>query len=53
MLLILNFLKKQKTETPPVKAMTAAPKQVAVRKGEIGEYKIDIQLDQLPKEAAT
>jgi hypothetical protein len=50
MLLFLNFLKKQKTEAPPVKANTSAPKQVAVRKGEIGEYKIDIQLDQLPKD---
>ncbi|MBT2642882.1 NERD domain-containing protein [Bacillus sp. ISL-41] len=50
MLLFLNFLKKQKKEAPPAKAKTAAPKQVAVRKGEIGEYKIDIQLDQLPKD---
>jgi hypothetical protein len=50
MLLFLNFLKKQKTEAPPVKTNTSAPKQVAVRKGEIGEYKIDIQLDQLPKD---
>ncbi|ESU31945.1 hypothetical protein G3A_14110 [Bacillus sp. 17376] len=50
MLLFLSFLKKQKTEAPPVKANTSAPKQVAVRKGEIGEYKIDIQLDQLPKD---
>jgi hypothetical protein len=50
MLLFLNFLKKEKTEVPPEKANTAAPKKVAVRKGEIGEYKIDIQLDQLPKD---
>jgi hypothetical protein len=50
MFLFLNFLKKQKTEAPPVKAKNAASKQVAVRKGEIGEYKIDIQLDQLPKD---
>lgn len=50
MLLFLNFLKKQKTEATPEKAKTAAPKQVAVRKGENGEYKIDIQLDQLPKD---
>ncbi len=50
MLLFLNFLKKQKTEAPPAKAKTTATKQVAVRKGEIGEYKIDIQLDQLPKD---
>lgn len=50
MLLFLNFLKRQKTEAPPKKTKTATPKQVAVRKGEIGEYKIDIQLDQLPKD---
>ena len=50
MLLFLNFLKKQKTEAPPEKANAAVPRQVAVRKGEIGEYKIDIQLDQLPKD---
>lgn len=50
MLLFLNFLKKQKTKAPPVKAKTSATKQVAVRKGEIGEYKIDIQLEQLPKD---
>jgi hypothetical protein len=50
MLLFLSFLKKQKTEAPPEKAKTAVSKQVAVRKGEIGEYKIDIQLDQLPKD---
>ena len=50
MLLFLNFLKKQKPEASPEKAKTVAPKQVAVRKGEIGEYKIDIQLDQLPKD---
>jgi hypothetical protein len=50
MLLFLNFLRKQQTEAPPVKSNIAAPKQVAVRKGEIGEYKIDIQLDQLPKD---
>jgi hypothetical protein len=50
MLLFLNFLKMQKTEAPPEKAKTVATKQVAVRKGEIGEFKIDIQLDQLPKD---
>ncbi|WP_102261178.1 nuclease-related domain-containing protein [Mesobacillus jeotgali] len=50
MLLFLNFLKKQKTETHSEKARTTNPKQVAVRKGEIGEYKIDIQLDQLSKD---
>lgn len=50
MLLFLNFFKKQKTEAPAEKAKSAATKKVAVRKGEIGEYKIDIQLDQLPKD---
>jgi hypothetical protein len=50
MLLFLNFFKKQKTEAPPKKANTNAQKEVAVRKGEIGEYKIDIQLDQLPND---
>lgn len=50
MLLFLNFLKKKKTEAPSVKAKIIATKQIAVRKGEIGEYKIDIQLDQLPKD---
>jgi hypothetical protein len=50
MLLLLNFFKKKTTEASPEKANTAAPNQVAVRKGEIGEYKIDIQLDQLPKD---
>lgn len=57
MLLLLNFFKKKKKEKEepnPVKNPT--PKQrkhnehVATRKGEIGEYKIDIQLDQLPKD---
>ncbi|THE13968.1 NERD domain-containing protein [Bacillus timonensis] len=53
MLLFLNFLKKKKEE--PKQTNTTAPKpkrtneQVATRKGELGEYKIDIQLDQLPK----
>ncbi len=56
MLLFLNFLKKKKNEDKPKQANVtkSTPKkvneQVAVRKGEIGEYKIDIQLDQLPKE---
>ncbi|SHG04799.1 nuclease-related domain-containing protein [Ornithinibacillus halophilus] len=56
MLLFLNFLKKKKYEDKPKTAnvLTAESKktneQVAARKGEIGEYKIDIQLDQLPKD---
>ncbi|MBD8069387.1 nuclease-related domain-containing protein [Bacillus sp. PS06] len=56
MLLFLNFLKKKKNEDKPKQAnMTASkPKKVSeqidTRKGEIGEYKIDIQLDQLPKD---
>ncbi|MGF2614598.1 NERD domain-containing protein [Rossellomorea vietnamensis] len=56
MLLFLNFLKKKKNEDKQKQANVTKPtpkkanEQVAVRKGEIGEYKIDIQLDQLPKE---
>jgi hypothetical protein len=56
MLLFLNFLKKKKNESKPKKANVTSSKpkkekeRVATRKGEIGEYKIDIQLDQLPKE---
>ncbi|MCL7749186.1 nuclease-related domain-containing protein [Halalkalibacter alkaliphilus] len=55
MLLLLNFLKK-KNETTPKQANKTSSKpkktseQIANRKGEIGEYKIDIQLDQLPKD---
>ncbi|AIF44490.1 nuclease-related domain-containing protein [Virgibacillus sp. SK37] len=54
MLLFLNFFKKKKNEEP--KQIHTNPQKpqktnehVATRKGEIGEYKIDIQLDQLPK----
>lgn len=50
MLSLLSFFKKKKTEIPAEQAKTASHNQVAVRKGEIGEYKIDIQLDQLPKD---
>jgi hypothetical protein len=56
MLLFLNFLKKKKNEAKPKQARSAVSKSkntnehVATRKGEIGEYKIDIQLDQLPKD---
>src|SRR5699024_7005777 len=51
MLLILNLFRKKKTVKSEIKK-GAKPKQstqVAVRKGEIGEYKIDIQLSQFPK----
>lgn len=53
---ILSFLKKIKdqdnsetdnTSTLPTKEDN---EKIAKRKGELGEYKIDIQLDQLPKE---
>ena len=56
MSLFLNFLKKKKDEAKPKQAKITSPKpkktneQVATRKGEIGEYKIDIQLDQLPND---
>ncbi len=56
MLLFLTFLKKKKNEDKPKPAnvTTSKPKkaneQVATRKGEVGEYKVDIQLDQLPKD---
>jgi len=54
MLLFLNFLTrksepkpKQSASTPPSKPKRTN-EQIATRKGELGEYKIDIQLDQLP-----
>ncbi|WP_230980724.1 nuclease-related domain-containing protein [Rossellomorea arthrocnemi] len=57
MLLFLNFLKKKTTEPKPKQSATPPPskpkrtnEQIATRKGELGEYKIDIQLDQLPKD---
>ncbi|WP_341357468.1 nuclease-related domain-containing protein [Rossellomorea sp. y25] len=57
MLLFLNFLKKKTTEPKPKQAATPPPskpkrtnEQIATRKGELGEYKIDIQLDQLKKD---
>lgn len=56
MFLFLNFLKKKKSEVKsklpnvPLQKTTKTNEQVATRKGEIGEYKIDIQLDQLPKD---
>jgi hypothetical protein len=55
MLLFLNFLKKKNEDKPKqANVTTSIPKnaneQVAIRKGEVGEYKIVIQLDQLPKD---
>ncbi|MEH6940097.1 nuclease-related domain-containing protein [Bacillus sp. JJ664] len=47
------FRKKKKEETPknPMAAHSSKSKdKKASRIGELGEYKIDIQLDQLPKE---
>ncbi|MGD6894600.1 nuclease-related domain-containing protein [Bacillus infantis] len=55
MLLFLNFLKRKKNEDKPKQANVTTLKskkvneQVATRIGELGEYKIDIQLDQLPR----
>jgi Nuclease-related domain len=56
MLLFLNFLKKKTSEPKPKQSLNTPPskpkrnnEQIATRKGELGEYKIDIQLDQLPK----
>jgi hypothetical protein len=60
MLLFLNFFKKkkeQKRETnktslkvPATSKTKRNNEQISQRKGELGEYKIDIQLDQLPKD---
>nr|WP_304220023.1 nuclease-related domain-containing protein [Fredinandcohnia onubensis] len=56
MLLFLSFLKQKKGVAKPKQANETTQKphkpneKVAARKGEIGEYKIDIQLDQLPKD---
>ncbi|SDQ91996.1 Nuclease-related domain-containing protein [Virgibacillus salinus] len=47
------FKKKEKPQSKPKKEQTSNKKNnevIAGRKGEIGEYKIDIQLSQLPKE---
>jgi hypothetical protein len=57
MKLLLNLFKKDKDENKK-KTATKSPSsskkknndKIASRKGELGEYKIDIQLDQLPKE---
>ncbi|MGR3766000.1 nuclease-related domain-containing protein [Rossellomorea sp. NS-SX7] len=57
MLLFLHFLKKKKEKDVPIQTRKPAAKPIkrtseefAARKGELGEYKIDIQLDQLPKD---
>ena len=55
MLLFLNLFKKKEKVSKPKQelAITSKPKRskeyVASRKGEIGEFKIDIQLGQLPE----
>jgi Nuclease-related domain len=56
MKLFLQFLKTIKQESKPKERQKKASilrkpaEAIAARKGELGEYKIDIQLDQLPKE---
>ncbi|MBH9967926.1 nuclease-related domain-containing protein [[Bacillus] enclensis] len=57
MFLFLHFLKKKKenvkptqTRKPTAKTIKKTSAETAARKGELGEYKIDIQLDQLPKD---
>ncbi|GAE36683.1 nuclease-related domain-containing protein [Halalkalibacter akibai] len=52
--LLLNLFKKNKDESKQKKATKSSPSKkkhddkIATRKGELGEYKIEIQLDQLP-----
>ncbi|TLS38613.1 nuclease-related domain-containing protein [Pseudalkalibacillus caeni] len=51
MLLFLNFLKRKNKEENLKKQETQQTNQrIATRKGELGEYKIDLQLNQLPSE---
>lgn len=56
MFLLLNFLFKKKVNTKQLKDKDTSTtsrrtkEQIATRKGELGEYKINIQLDQLPKD---
>lgn len=45
-----NVKTEQKQSTTNSRKQKRSSKQVASRKGELGEYKIDIQLDQLPKD---
>jgi hypothetical protein len=59
MLLFLNFLNKNKSESSPKPIIISSLKtkrtneQIAARKGELGEYKIDIQLDHCLRIIAT
>ncbi|MCA1321596.1 NERD domain-containing protein [Bacillus tianshenii] len=53
--MLLNFFRRKKNEgekiedaIPPATS-NRSKEEIAERKGELGEYKIDIQLDQLPK----
>ncbi|GGH73259.1 hypothetical protein JOD43_000031 [Pullulanibacillus pueri] len=59
MLLFINLFRKKHKEpqnkktsksTPNETKTTRTHEEVAARKGELGEYKIDIQLEQLPKD---
>jgi hypothetical protein len=56
MFLLLHFLKKKKQDPKPKEKGKASPTskkkpdEITARKGELGEYKIDIQLDQLPND---
>ncbi|WP_257351638.1 nuclease-related domain-containing protein [Pseudalkalibacillus decolorationis] len=56
MKLLSNLFKKNNEAKKPIKTPSPSKPQlknaekIASRKGELGEYKIDIQLDQLPKE---
>lgn len=53
---ILNLFKKKKVDVISTSSQPSTPlmkknnEKIANRKGELGEYKINIQLDQLPKE---
>lgn len=48
--MLFNIFKKKK-EVPAVEPkMNREKERIAARKGELGEYKIDIQLGQLPKD---
>jgi Nuclease-related domain len=58
MLLFLHFLKKNKEKVESIQARKPAAtsikktsEEIAARKGELGEYKVDIQLNQLPKDS--
>lgn len=49
MFIFLNLFKKKNVETDKQIRTDKTKEKIATRKGEIGEYKIDIQLEQLPK----